>query len=134
MKKHLVLLSALVSAACSPVMEANRPDPIDMSQFVIGESRMNVLAVVGSPLGTTKDKGNSCDLYKLYTNGPSGGGKGVIAAGEVVADVLTLGLTEIVFTPVEAGTKSDKHSVIFCYGKDDTIVSINQADSPSGTE
>jgi hypothetical protein len=134
MQKYIALASALCLLACSPVMEANRPDPVDMSQFAIGEERMNVLQAVGSPLGTTKDKGNSCDIYKLYTDGPSGGGKGAIAAGEVVADVFTLGLTEIIFTPVEAGTKSDKHSVIFCYSKDDKIVSINQSEGASGTE
>ena len=117
---------------CSPVMEANRPDPVDMSQFVIGEKRMNVLADIGSPVATTKDGKNSCDIYKLYTEGHSAAGKGAIAAGEAVADVFTLGLAEVIFTPAEGATQDSKHAVIFCYSPDDKLVSLNQSDSPSG--
>jgi hypothetical protein len=134
MKKYMALMAMVVLSACAPVMEANRPDPVDLSQFAVGEDRMDIVAAIGSPVSTIKDKGHSCDVYKLYTDGPSGGGKGAIAAGEVVADVLTLGLTEIVFTPVEAGTKSDKHAVIFCYSKDDKMISMKKSDSASGSE
>jgi hypothetical protein len=133
-----ILTLALALDACSPVMEANRPDPIDIKQFVLGENKTKVLMAIGSPLATTKEKGTdddsekSCDLYKLYTKGPDGVGKGAIAAGEIVADVLTLGLTEIVFTPVEAGTKNTKHTVTFCYDDDNKLVSIDQAEGATG--
>jgi hypothetical protein len=113
-------------------MEANRPDPVDMSQFVIGEKRMKVLTSIGSPLSTTKDGGNSCDIYKLYTEGHSAAGKGAIAAGEAVADVFTLGLAEVIFTPAQAATKDEKHAVVFCYAPDDTLVSINQSEEAAG--
>lgn len=137
MKKKYVfaLLSALSClSACAPVMEANRPDPVNLKKFVVGEtSRMNVVAQVGSPSSTMQDNGNSCDVYKLYTHGPSGAGKGAIAAGEVVADVFTLGLAEIIFTPTEAATKNTKHTVIFCYSPDNKLVSMNQSDSAAGS-
>jgi hypothetical protein len=134
MKKYgsLPLLALLL--ACSPIMEANRPDPVDMTQFAVGEKRMNVLAAVGAPLGTTKDGDNSCDIYKLYTEGHSGAGKGAIAAGEVVADVFTLGLTEIIFTPAEGATQDSKHAVIFCYSSDDKLVSINHSEGSAGSD
>lgn len=129
---------SLTTIACSPVMESNRPDPVDMTQFVIGESKTKVLMAIGSPLATTKEKDDddtgktSCDLYKLYTKGPDGVSKGAIAAGEVVADVLTLGLAEIVFTPVEAGTKNTKHAVSFCYSANNKLVSIDEAGGATG--
>lgn len=129
--KRISLLFLLL-CGCSPVMEANRPDPVDIRQFVIGENRAKILAALGSPLATNKEDGNSCELYKLYTRGPDGAGKGAIAAGEVVADVLTLGLTEIIFTPVEVGTKNTKHAVTFCYDKANALVSINEAESSTG--
>jgi hypothetical protein len=134
MKKYITVLSALLFSACSPVMEANRPDPVDLNQFAIGQDRMSIVAQLGSPVSTIQDKGRNCDIYKLYTDGPSGGSRGAIAAGEAVADVFTLGLAEVIFTPVEAGTKSDKHAVIFCYSKDDKMVSMNKSDSSSGSE
>src|ERR1700733_14434993 len=135
-KYGFVLLSAALSclSACAPVMEANRPDPVDLKKFVVGETtRMNVVAQVGSPTSSMQDNGNSCDVYKLYTHGPSGAGKGAIAAGEVVAEVFTLGLAEIIFTPTAAATKTPKHPVIFCYAPDYKLVSMNQSDSPAGS-
>jgi hypothetical protein len=83
-------------------MEATRPDPVDMSQFAVGESRTQVVGVVGAPTATVKDGDHSCDVYKLYRRGPDAVGKGAIGAGKAVADVFTLGLTEVIFTPVEA--------------------------------
>jgi len=134
MKKYLALVSVVFLLACSPVMEANRPDPVDMSQFVIGEKRLNVLADIGSPIATTKDGNNSCDVYKLYTEGHSAAGKGAIAAGEAVADVFTLGLAEVIFTPAEGATQDSKHAVVFCYSPDDKLVSLNQSDSSAGSD
>lgn len=112
-------------------MEATRPDPTDIKQFVPGESRTKVLAEVGAPLANTKDGKNSCDIYKLYTRGPGAVGKGAIAAGEAVADVLTLGLAEVAFTPAEAATKNTKHTVLFCYGPDDKLVSVHESEAGS---
>jgi hypothetical protein len=70
---------------------------------------------------------------ELYTHGPSGAGKGAIAAGEVIADVFTLGLAEIIFTPTEAATKNTKHTVIFCYSPDGKLASMSHSDSATGS-
>jgi hypothetical protein len=130
MKNTAIIAAAfgfLWIAGCSPVMEAMRPDPVDLSQFVVGENRINVLAQIGAPLATTKKGKNSCDIYKLYTHGPGSVGKGAIAAGEAVADLFTLGLTEVVTTPVEAATKNSKHTVVFCYTPDEKLVFVKQS-------
>ena len=127
-----LLIFLLFLTSCSTVMEANRPDPVDMSQFVVGEKRMSVLAEVGAPMATTKDGNNSCDVYKLYTEGHSTAGKVGIAAGEAIADVFTLGLAEVIFTPAQAATEDNKHAVIFCYAPDDKLISVNQSDNASG--
>lgn len=125
---------ALGVSGCAPIMEANRPSPVDLKRFVVGETtRINVIAQVGSPTSSEQDEGNSCDVYKLYTHGPGGAGKGAIAAGEVLADVATLGLAEIIFTPTEAATKSAKHTVLFCYGSDGKLASVKESDAASGS-
>jgi hypothetical protein len=124
------LVGAAVSlAACSPVMESNRPDPIDLKQFTVGEDRIKVITTLGAPMSTVENAGNSCDVYQLYTHGPGASGKVAIAAGEAVADVFTLGLAEVVFTPVEAGTKNAKHTVTFCYGADTKLVSVQESET-----
>lgn len=129
MKKVLVVALIALLPACSPVMEANRPDPVDMSQFVVGEKRLDIIAEIGSPKASVKDGDNSCDIYKLYTTGPGAVGKGAIAAGEIVADVFTLGLAEVVFTPTEAATSADRHTVIVCYSPDNKMVSMKTSET-----
>jgi len=127
--KHAAVFFALLLSACGPVMEATRPDPVDLGNFVPGQKRIDVLAEVGSPTATSKDGENSCDIYRLYTKGPGAVGKGAIAAGEAVADVLTLGLAEVVFTPAEAATRNSKHTVLFCYTPDEKLASVKASDT-----
>lgn len=123
----LAFMSAAASG-CSTVMEATRPDPVRLDKFTLGEQRFDVLAQLGAPVVAREKKGDqSCDIYKLYTHGPSGMEKGAIAAGEAVGDVLTWGLFEVVATPGEAATKNKLHAVVFCYSADDKLVSVNES-------
>lgn len=64
-----VALLVLVGG-CSPVVEATRPDPVDLSQFAVGESRVQVVEQIGTPTATVKDGADSRDVYKAYTHGP----------------------------------------------------------------
>jgi hypothetical protein len=127
----LAVLCATGLAGCSPVMEANRPDPVDLSQFKPGQDRFDVVKVVGAPITTMKHEGQSCDIYQLYTHGPGAGGKAAIAATEAVVDVFTLGLAEVVSTPTEAATKNSKYPVTFCYGDDNKLISVVETQKPA---
>lgn len=120
------LLSGL--AGCSTVMEANRPDPVRLSQFHAGDRRFDVLGKIGAPMvAAQKDDEKSCDVYRIYTHGASGLRKGAVAAGEAVADVATLGLFEVIATPTEAATKNKLHTVAFCYSKEERLVSLSDS-------
>jgi hypothetical protein len=114
MHRILPLAAAALLCACSVVMEASRPVPVDISQFAIGEGRPQVVETLGAPVATVKEGDSSCDVYKICTRGPGGAGKGAVAATEAVADVFTLGLAEVISSPVEGATKSAKHTVTFC--------------------
>ncbi len=112
---HFSLL-ALLTASCSPVLEATRPTPTDLAQFQAGDSRDSVIERLGAPLTTNNGSdGASCDLYQLYTKGYGAGGKVPIVLAETAADVFTLGMAEAVLTPVEGATRNEKHPVTFCY-------------------
>jgi hypothetical protein len=129
MKRFLALaLAASGLSACSPFMEFNRPDPIDLTQFKVGQEHVQVIKALGPPLTNVKLGDNACDIYQLFTHGPESGGKTAIAIGEGVVDVFTLGLAEIVFTPTEIATKNGKYPVTMCYGQDDKLVSIEEAE------
>jgi hypothetical protein len=127
--KPQLFITLLAVCGCSPVFEATRPDPVDLSQFAVGESRVQVIEQIGAPTAQVKDADNSCDVYKLYTRGPGSVTKGAIAVGEAAADVVTLGLAEVLFTPVEAATRNSKHTVMMCYDKDNKLAAVRESGS-----
>jgi hypothetical protein len=107
-------------------MEATRPTPVDLGQFSLGTPRDQVLERIGAPQSSfTENVATSCDLYALYTHGVGRGGKASLAFLEGTADVFTLGLAEVVSTPVEAATRNELHPVSFCY-KDSKLVAIKE--------
>lgn len=114
----LILLAACGLQACSPVMEATRPNPVDLGQLAVGESRAVVEAELGPPVSSITDRGKSCDIYKLYTHGPGPVEKAAIAVVEAAADVFTLCLAEVILTPAEAATQNERHVVMVCYAND----------------
>jgi hypothetical protein len=118
-------------AACSVVMEATRPTPVDLNYFQTGMTRDQVLDKLGAPDGTAiESDGASCDFYKLYTRGYGAGGKVPIAVAEAAADAFTLGLAEIALTPTEGVTRNEKHPVQFCY-HGQTLVRIKTETPPT---
>ncbi len=120
---------SLLLSGCSAYLEATRPDPVNLQNFAAGQNRIDVVAKLGTPTGSLADGDRSCDVYKLYTTGPGALGKGAIAAGEVAADVYTLGLAEVVATPTEAATRNAQHTVLFCYTPDNTLGEIRDTSS-----
>lgn len=120
----------LLLTGCSAYLEATRPDPVNLQSFAIGvTTRIDVVAKLGTPTGSVPDSGHSCDVYRLYTTGPGAVSKGAIAAGEVAADVFTLGLAEVVTTPTEAATRNAEHTVLFCYAPDNRLSAIRDTSS-----
>jgi outer membrane protein assembly factor BamE (lipoprotein component of BamABCDE complex) len=106
-------------------MEANRPTPTDLSQFAVGETRPQIVNIIGTPAAQRQDGTQSCDIYKLYTRGPNNVGKVAIVTSEVTADIFTLGMAEVIATPIEATTRNKKHTVTFCYGTDGKLITMN---------
>jgi hypothetical protein len=117
----------LLMAGCSVATGASHSDPVDMKQFMIGESRFQVIGVLGAPRTTIQQGANSCDVYRLDINGPAGR-KAAIAPIEAVADVLRLGSAEVASSHADAATRSETHAVTMCYGPKGTLVSQNVSD------
>ena len=115
-------LVILWAAGCSIFMEANRPTPTNLHKFEVGQSRDSVRQRLGAPDDSViQTDGTNCESYQLYTKGYGAGGKAGVALLEGAADVLTLGLTEIVLTSTEVLTKNEKHPVAFCYSYDKLV-------------
>ena len=69
---------------------------------------------------TEERDGNKVDIF-AFTQGYSEGAKAVRAVFHGVADVLTLGLWEVVGTPVEAVADGTAVKVEVCYDEDDKV-------------
>ena len=128
---HITLRAALVSfaaamlASCSAVQATKGPESKDFSVLEKGTDRYKVLAEFEQPIitDTTRD-GRKYDLFKFY-QGQHGAVKASKAAAYGAAAVVTLGLSELVTTPVEgtAGSGAEiKLRVI--YDSDDRVDEI----------
>jgi hypothetical protein len=124
MRAAIAALAAVLLGSCSTVMEYNRPEATDLKQFYIGEKRVDVISSIGPATTSVKDGDNTCDVYSLYTGGVSRAGKAGIIFVEAAADVLTLGITEVVATPAEAASKSKRHTVMLCYSATESLSEV----------
>jgi hypothetical protein len=119
----------LMLQACSAVMEARRPEPVDFSNYQPGRSRDSVIDELGNPETTANQTdGIACDSYHLYTKGPRGFAKTSLELLEGAAAIGTMGLADVALVPAEYGIKSEKHPVAICY-KQDRFVSVT-SDGP----
>jgi hypothetical protein len=119
-------LAMTALSGCSIAMEANRPTPVDLSQFQPGDTRDSVVEKLGDPVSAKTDaSGASCDHYNLYTHGYGAAGKAGVALLEGAADVFTLGAAEVLLSPAEIVTKNETHPVTFCY-RDGKLAQINE--------
>jgi hypothetical protein len=121
----VAIVAALMLGGCSTVMEANRPDPVNLAQFSPGMRRVEVVGKLGPAESSVRDGSNNCDVYRLYTRGVGRVGKAGIIVGEAAADVFTLGLAEVVTTSGEAATKNKLHTVMMCYSTSEVLVSVS---------
>ena len=118
-----VLPLALSACGGSPVADGST-EPVDLAQFNESTDRFAVLGTLGEPAGSVTHEGRRCDIYKLYTSGLGAGGKAAVKAAEVLTSVATLGLAQLIWAPVRAGTRPRQHTVLMCYAANDALVEI----------
>jgi hypothetical protein len=123
--KTVLMSLLLILTGCSTHLEASRPEPVNLAQFKPGDERFDVVAVAGAPTGKTDTSDGFCDIYKLFTTGSGGFRKGLITTGEVLSNVVTVGLTEVIWTPLQAATQPVQHTVLFCYDNSSKLIAVH---------
>lgn len=122
----ILLLFCLFLTGCSVVQATSGPESKDFSVFEPGTERYMVLSELGKPVTTETDAdGNKYDIFKFKQ-----GQHGAVKAGKAVAygaaAVLTLGLSEIITSPVEgAAGKGAKMKMRVLYDKQDRVKEVN---------
>ena len=94
-------VSLFITVGCSVYMAANQADKKDVHVLDKGTPRSHVMAELGKPLYTKNKDGRTCDVFS-FVQGYGKGAKAGRALFHGAADVFTLGLWEVVGTPVEA--------------------------------
>jgi hypothetical protein len=116
-------------------MAANQPGEKDLSVLKAGSPRNAVIAELGAPVQSITRDGVKVDLYTFVQgyNGLERGGRAVLHGA---ADVLTLGLWEVVGTPIESVANGTKVTVEVTYTYEDrvdTVVAITGQDKLEAT-
>jgi len=119
----LLALSLIFIASCSVVMATKQPSRKDFSVLSKGVDRSRVVAELGAPLTTEVKDGKRTDVFNVK-QGYSTGAKAGRAVFHGVADIFTLGLWEVVGTPVESVASGTDVKVAVCYDSCDKVESI----------
>ncbi|QWE20158.1 hypothetical protein [Polynucleobacter sp. AP-Kolm-20A-A1] len=106
--------------ACSVYMAAHQPSQKNEALFKVGTSRDTLIAEFGVPVTSGMKNGKKYEIYR-FTQGYSQGNKAARALVEGTADVFTLGVTEVISTPVEAINNGDLRVYEVTYDSNDCV-------------
>ena len=109
----------LVCSGCSVYMAANQPGAKDLSLLNKGQPRAKLIAEFGQPIHSELKDGVRKDIFQRQQGYHSG-----VRAGHATANVATLGLREVVGTPVEGYMNGTQLSAEVAYDRDDRGASI----------
>jgi len=119
-----VLLILLLSASgCSVFMAAKQPEKKDVDLLKEGTSRAMLISEFGAPVISEYRDGKRYEIFK-FTQGYSTGAKAGRAFLHGAANVVTLGLWELVGTPTEITFSGDDMAFQVRYDENDIVEEI----------
>jgi hypothetical protein len=121
----VMALTLFGASGCSIYMEASRPDYKDVNIAQVGVPRQTVIHDFGMPEMSYQDKqGRQVDVFKLAPGAETSSTRTGVTSFLWVADVLTLGLFEVIGTPYAMITKPEVRTYVITYKSDDTIEKV----------
>ena len=113
-------LAVTVVSGYGVYMAAKQPDKKNVELFKVGTPRGMLLAEFGLPVVAEERDGRKYEIYK-FVDGYGAGAKAGRAVFHGAADILTLGLWEIVATPTEGAFSGDEMAFRVRYDNDDRV-------------
>lgn len=123
MNRILTLLAVTSLSGCAVFMAAKQPDKKDLDLMRVGMHRNVLISEFGKPISVNEIDGKKTEIYR-FIDGYGTGAKVGRAVGHAAADVFTLGLWEVVGTPVEGEFDGDSTSYQVSYDKDNIVTSV----------
>ncbi len=121
LRAQLVLALSML-CGCSVMLAASSPKQPDLSKVRMGASRVQVEQQLGKPIAFLRTSGGDIATY-TYLGPDKVNYKR--AAAYAVADILTLGVAEIVSSPVER-LQNDQHVLTITYDFKGRVKSIEE--------
>ncbi len=119
-----IILSTIILSACSVGMALNGKKDPDLSVIKKGADRSEVELQLGSPIKTlVKDDGTATAIYEYEVGNEPSAGRAV-AHGAM--DFITLGLWEVIGTPVELAN-GKKYQISINYDKHERVIKSGKA-------
>lgn len=116
-----VVAPLLLLSACSVGMALSGKENPDLGAVRVGATRGEVELHLGSPIKSASlDDGQRADVYAYEIGNQPSAGR---AIGHGMMDVLTLGLWEIVGTPIE-GVQGEIYHATITYDQGDKVIDI----------
>jgi hypothetical protein len=128
----MLLVPVVLLGGCSSTIEASHLTGADVSPLYAGAPHQYVLAKLGPPQHSYQHGEQTTDVYSLDPEGPAKSTKSVVESLDVMADVLTLGLAEIVLTPLEYASKHEPTTYVVTYGPDDRVQQVQNTNQSVG--
>lgn len=123
-RKVLFLLLALpLISGCSVIMAANSEGEPDLSVLRSGTPEAKVEEQLGKPISSIRHRTNKVNTYQYFTNDDPSFGR---AATYVVLDIITVGVAEVITTPVEA-LQGDKHVIEVTFDLYNRVESVKKS-------
>ena len=97
---------SVLSSGCSVMMAARSPEKKDLSVLSLGVPRSQVIAELGTPVHQSNDEFGERDVFS-FRQGYSVPVRVGRATVHAVGDLLTLGLWEVVSTPLESSLNGE---------------------------
>ena len=112
-------------------MAAHQPNEKNVGLFAVGTPRSFLIAEFGQPVSSEVKNGQKYEIFR-FTQGYSGGAKAGRAFAEGVADLMTLGVAEVITTPVESIADGNLTAYGVIYNNNDLVIQVISL-SPDGS-
>lgn len=120
-----LLVNMLNITGCSVFMAAKQPEKKDTKMLVVGVPRAIVLSELGAPVSTVRKSSETVDVFS-FKQGYGKAAKFGRTMLHGVADIATLGLWELIGTPVESSFDGNNVAYQITYDENENIKNVIQ--------
>ncbi|MCB0323333.1 MAG: hypothetical protein KDD69_07150 [Bdellovibrionales bacterium] len=113
-------------SGCSVFMAAHASEEPDLRVLATGTDRLSVESQLGKPIAVERTRTGDLATYQYFTGDKANFNR---AALYTVLDIVTLGIAELVTSPIES-LQGDKHIVTVNYDLNGRLVGSNKEVSP----